>query len=381
MIFVTLEHEDYPHSPSTPILIEPCLQDPVRLVSLSVGSFFKPNPPLACLAPPPAPDGSVLLSAKEIFREATFLLGSKVTYGCEDPCSTNVKDTFNCTVWGWSGEFSSYPLHCNNAPSVAHAGRSPISKREDSQARYLCDPGYYTSNLTLIQCIQREWISLRETSEYLVSQFKLILPASIESADGCGNTPLLINGAHKGENKFYQKHAFDDKIIYSCIDGFYLNAPSGAESTCLAGNRWSLNESASNFPICEPGSVAHYICYEGFSTIDIKTSTCRRNGTVVSWDLIQLPRCRIPENVCLSLPTTLNQAGTLLVDETLRNKDGISFFNGVEHGFGCQPGYRLVRDATLTCVEGNWNWTVNGRPAKAPLCYRGCGNPPLLKNG
>ena len=58
--------------------------------------------------------------------------------------------------------------------------------------------------------------------------------------------------------------------------------------------------------------------------------------------------------VCLSLPI-LPPGGVVLVDETFRNKDGISFSNGVEHGFGCQPGYRLVSDAaTLTCDEGDF---------------------------
>ena len=65
------------------------------------------------------------------------------------------------------------------------------------------------------------------------------------------------------------------------------------------------------------------------------------------------------------------RGGTVLVDETLRNKDGISFSHGVEHGFGCQPGYRLIRDATLTCVEGDWYWRVNRKSAEPPLCYRG----------
>ncbi|CAK8686681.1 unnamed protein product [Clavelina lepadiformis] len=362
---------------------------------------------------------------------------------------------------------------CNNPPSVANASIFPTSTREGSQARYFCDPGYYTSDVTLIQCIRGEWISLEEQPSSLVSQYELIFPTCIEPTDGCGSPPLLINSIIEpnGDRKSawsirtaqIQKYDIDDKIIYSCIGGYYLNAPAGAVSTCLVRNRWSLNESASNFPICVPdcgnppqatnatirvfstieGSVAHYICNEGLSTNDVTTSTCRRNGNVVSWDLVQLPRCTNPENgcgnppminnayamrihpykegdivtyhcfqdyeldapsgfhvvcrqnkwineselpilpfcrrVCLSLPT-LPPGGVLLVNETLRNKDGISFSNGVEHDFGCKPGYRLVRDATLTCVEGGWKWRVNGKPAEPPLCYRDCGPPPEVAN-
>ncbi|XP_076821161.1 complement receptor type 2-like [Clavelina lepadiformis] len=426
-----------------------------------------------CHAPLSPPDGAVLLSADEILNKETFSLGTEVTYGCKDPCSTHVKDTFTCTPRGWSGTFSSCPLNCNNPPSVANASIFPTSTREESQARYFCDPGYYTSDVTLIQCIHGEWISLEEQSWSLVSQFKLILPNCTEPTDGCGSPPLLINGAFersiyrtfnwRTQSQLIQKYDTYNKITYFCIDGYYLNAPAGSVSTCLAGNRWSLNKSASNFPMCEPdcgnpskatnatmrvfstteGSVAHYICDEGLSTNDVTTSTCRRNGNVVLWDLVQLPRCTIPmhgcgnpplinngfvvrpppynegdavtydcfpgyeliatdgfyllcrqdlwinmresrnfpfcRRVCLALPT-LPSGGVLLVDETRRNKDGVSFSNGVEQEFSCQPGYRLVRDATLTCVEGNWNWTVIGKPAKAPLCYRDCGPPPEVAN-
>ncbi|CAK8686673.1 unnamed protein product [Clavelina lepadiformis] len=461
--------ENDPYNPIVPIPNEPCFQHSDQLVPFPIiYDSFLPDP-IACLAPPPPPDGAVLLSADEISIKDTYSLGTEVIYICEDPCSTHVIDTFTCTRLGWIGEFSSCPLHCNNPPSVANASIFPTTTREGSQARYFCDPGYYTSDVTLIQCIRGEWISLEEQPSSLLSQYELIFPTCIEPTDGCGSPPLLINSIIEpnGDRKSawsirtaqIQKYDIDDKIIYSCIDGYYLNAPAGPVSTCLVGNRWSLNESASNFPICVPdcgnppqatnatirvfstieGSVAHYICNEGLSTNDVTTATCRRNGNFVSWDLVQLPQCTNPENgcgnppminngyavrlppykesdivtydcfqgyelvapggsyvvcrqnkwandsespmfpfcrrVCLSLPT-LPPGGVVLVDETLRNKDGISFSNGVEHSFGCQPGYRLVRDATLTCVEGNWNWTVNGGPALPPLCYRGCVQPP-----
>ncbi|CAK8686669.1 unnamed protein product [Clavelina lepadiformis] len=425
-----------------------------------------------CHAPLSPPDGAVLLSADEILNKDTFSLGTEVTYVCEDPCSTHVKDTFTCTPSGWSGKFSSCPLNCNNPPSVANASIFPTSTREGSQARYFCDPGYYTSDATLIHCIHGKWISLEEHSSWsFASQFELIFPNCIEPTDGCGSPPLLINGAiersmhgiihRKTQRQLIQKYDTYDKITYSCIDRFYLKAPAGSVSTCLAGNRWSLNESASNFPMCEPdcgnlppaanatmrvfstteGSVAHYICDEGLSTNDVTTSTCRRNGL---WDLVQLPRCRISKNgcgnppminngfvmsippykegdavtygcfqgyelvapggsnvvcrqnewvnesespmlcfcclVCLSLPT-LPRGGVVLVDENLRNKDGISFSHGVEHSFGCQSGYRLMSDAaTLTCDDGDWKWTVNGKPADEPLCYQDCGPPPKVAN-
>ncbi|CAK8686667.1 unnamed protein product [Clavelina lepadiformis] len=56
VLFGLLEREDSPHSPSTPSLIESCLPDPVRLVSLSVVTFSKPNPPIGCFPPPPGPN-------------------------------------------------------------------------------------------------------------------------------------------------------------------------------------------------------------------------------------------------------------------------------------------------------------------------------------
>ncbi|CAK8686677.1 unnamed protein product [Clavelina lepadiformis] len=473
VLFGLLEPEDDPHLPIAPIPIDLCLQFPDQLVRLPIINDYIQHALIDCLAPPPPPDGAVFLSADEILSKETVSLGTKVTYGCEDPCSAQVKDTFTCTPSGWIGEFSFCQMNCNNPPSVANARIFPTSTKEGSQARYFCDPGYYTSDVTLIQCIRGEWISLEEQPSSLLSQFELIFPTCIEPTDGCGSPPLLFNGViepnRDGKSSWniftaqIQKHDIDDEIIYSCIHRYYLNAPAGPVSTCLVGNRWSLNESASNFPICVPdcgkppqatnaairvfstieGSVAHYICNEGLSTNDVTTSTCRRNGNVVSWDLVQLPQCTNPENgcgnppminngyamrlppykegdivtydcfqdyelvapggsyvvcrqnewandtesplfpycrrVCLSLPT-LPRGGVLLVDETLRNKDGISFSHGVELSFGCQPGYRLVRDATLTCVEGDWYWRVIGKPAEPPLCYRDCGPPPEVAN-
>ncbi|CAK8686676.1 unnamed protein product [Clavelina lepadiformis] len=395
-----------------------------------------------CSIPPSPPDGAILLSSEEIFNRDTFSLGTEVIYSCEDTFSKHVQNKFTCTSSRWLGGFPSCLLHCDNPPSTINANIFPISTREFSQARFFCDPGVFTSNATLIYCIGGEWKSAPE---------------------GCGNPPLLINGAYEAESEHNQEHYIHENITYFCISEYYLNAPTGTKSTCLTGNRWSLNESTSNFPICEPncgyppqatnatirvfstieGSVAHYNCDEGLSTTDVTTSTCRRNGNVVLWDLVQLPLCTIPENgcgnppminngyavrlppdnegdivkydciqgyelvassgsyvvcrqnewineskcpifpfcrpVCLSLPT-LPRGGVVLVDETLRNKDGISFSNGVEHGYGCQPGYRLVRDATLTCVEGDWYWRVNRKPAKPQLCYRDCGPPPEVAN-
>ncbi|XP_076821639.1 sushi, von Willebrand factor type A, EGF and pentraxin domain-containing protein 1-like isoform X1 [Clavelina lepadiformis] len=419
-----------------------------------------PNEQIVCSVPPSPPDGAVLLSSEEIFNRDTFSLGTEVIYGCEDPFSKHVQNTFTCTPSGWLGRFSFCPLHCDNLPSATNASIFPISTREFSQARVFCDPGLFTLDVaTLIYCIRGEWKSAPEPFHPFVYQDDLTLPICIESEEGCGNPPLIINGAYEAAKKPNREHYIHETITYFCISGYYLNAPAGARSTCLAGNRWSLNESASNFPICEPicgyppeamnatvrvfstteGSIAHYICDEGLSTNDVTTSTCRRNGNIVSWDLVQLPRCTIPENgcgnppmirngfvvrlppykegdivtyncfqyyeldapggfhfvcrqnewinesespmrpfcsrVCLSLPT-LPPGGVVLVDETLRNKDGISFSHGVEHSFGCQPGYRLIRDATLTCVGGGWYWRVNGKSALPPLCYRGCAQSP-----
>ncbi|CAK8686655.1 unnamed protein product [Clavelina lepadiformis] len=69
------------------------------------------------------------------------------------------------------------------------------------------------------------------------------------------------------------------------------------------------------------------------------------------------------------------------MDETVRNKDGISYSNGTTIFFKCQTGYRVVRDATLTCVDGVWSWAVKGKLTKiVPLCYRDCGPPPKVSN-
>ena len=52
----------------------------------------------------------MLLSANEILTKTNFSLRTEVMYGCEDPCSTHVKDTFTCTLSGLIGEFSTCPL-------------------------------------------------------------------------------------------------------------------------------------------------------------------------------------------------------------------------------------------------------------------------------
>ena len=70
---------------------------------------------------------------------------------------------------------------------------------------------------------------------------------------GCGNPPLLINGAYESERQINHVNEVDQTITYSCVDGFQLLAPLGKKSICLIGNKWSLEKSASDFPRCEPG--------------------------------------------------------------------------------------------------------------------------------
>ena len=108
-----------------------------------------------------------------------------------------------------------------------------------------------------VQFSNLHWVSLRydlyRTYIFYIILYCLRNQLSALNWAGCGNPPLLINGAYKAESEPNQEHYIHDTITYFCISGYYLNAPAGAKSTCLAGNRWSLNESASNFPICEPG--------------------------------------------------------------------------------------------------------------------------------
>ncbi|XP_076816391.1 sushi, von Willebrand factor type A, EGF and pentraxin domain-containing protein 1-like isoform X1 [Clavelina lepadiformis] len=353
---------------------------------------------------------------------------------------------------------------CNNPPSVGNTTIFTSSTVEYSLARYICNPGLYTLNFTSIVCFLGKWRSFDDGLPFppddLSESSLLIPPTCVKPAEGCGNPPLLINGAYESERQINHVHEVDQTITYSCVDGFQLWAPVGEKSICLIGNKWSLETSA--FPRCEPdcgnppqaanatirvsstteGSVAHYICNQGLSTSDMTTSTCRRKGNKVYWDLNKLPLCRFPEQGCGNPPTIQNgyllnipssnegdiltytcydgyglidpdgpnvicrsswitesgskifpkcrpvcgalptepSGGSFLLDKVQGYKEGMSFSHGVEVRFSCKPEYILVRNATLTCIEGNWNWTINGEIGKPPLCYQDCGPTPLEEN-
>ncbi|CAK8686654.1 unnamed protein product [Clavelina lepadiformis] len=309
---------------------------------------------------------------------------------------------------------------CKFPPPVKNANIFPTSTKDGAQADYFCDPGFYTFDLTSIICFQGEWRnSILRSQTWLIVPLsevegKLFLPTCtkpiagevhtqnkwfynivIESylkskscklkstsiRSGCGNPPLLTNGAHVAENPPNFKHVLGAKITYVCVDGFYLNAPEGAENICLGGNRWSLNQTASeSFPICEPvckhppkarnatvrvfptteQSIAQYVCDEGLSTNDITTFTCSRDGIIASWNITQVPECNVSETGCGNPPFIKHGYA----------EQSPPFNEGDVVTYRCFHGYELiVVDSSQIICRGSWITASGSR--KFPYCRPG----------
>ncbi|XP_078604135.1 sushi, von Willebrand factor type A, EGF and pentraxin domain-containing protein 1-like [Branchiostoma floridae x Branchiostoma japonicum] len=172
------------------------------------------------------------------------------------------------------------------------------------------------------------------------------------------------------------------QAIYGCIGDYVL---IGANiRVCMGSGKWSGDEPVCYGPVsdedwygvCGPvptlahaqhhaenvtvGSVAHYVCAEGYYHLgQITTISCQLNG---AWSA---PKTACKRVICGSLSAPLH--GQI---------HGLDFRYGADVLYTCDDGFILVGTARRTCqADGTWS-------GESPLCQAvDCGQPPALPNG
>ncbi|CAK8679905.1 unnamed protein product [Clavelina lepadiformis] len=263
----------------------------------------------------------------------------------------------------------------------------PYHSPSGYQAHYYCDTGLIPDDAKASHVFCEERIlSSRSHERSSVTCCQTSGNFScVEPSFGCGNPALITNGGFSAHLflSFASNGAFmpDIEIEYFCTYGFKLDAPAGHTSTCLQGNRWSLNRSSSDFPRCQPddcgeppaalnatiivtstteNSVARYVCDPGLFTNDVTATTCRRSGYfTLFWDLKVVPTCSVPETGCGNPPKAL--AGPAV------GKVG-SYLKGETVTYTCKNVLGSYEAGNNTC-EGNNVWRKSDESKGLARCY------------
>lgn len=175
---------------------------------------------------------------------------------------------------------------------------------------------------------------------------------------------------------FYNDTTPGSQAIYVCNDGFSL---SGAETrTCVEQDGWSERAPTCIAVTCGPlefplngrviqtgtvfGSIALYNCDEGYTLTGSVTRTCQPVGL---WSGIE-PYCAAVDCGTLVSPTNgaVNLIGTTL---------------GSVARYTCNPSFRLVGDASRTCLS-TARWSGN-QPSCNSITASSCGDPGTPVNG
>ncbi|CAK8674662.1 unnamed protein product [Clavelina lepadiformis] len=390
-----------------------------------------------CSKIPRAPrGGKYLIDGEVIGQDERFEDEVFISFACQENYVMFVNATLYCKegAWQWikDGEETGPPIcgiDCGPPPKLSNAALHLTSTTEGSEAHYVCDTGFYTTDKTVFYCrVDGKW------------SFKS-LPSCLLSTFGCGNPPWLENGRYLT--------GFDDEwrtikppfaegktITYDCDDGYNLIAQNGSISTCQIGNKWSLKIGSPDFPKCQsncvlpdpvfqeysydghakgteifhwfqehaiesdqsicngkfwvpprinsifpctsPPSVDNatiistsessvlYICDPGFTTIDVTESFCLSNAL---WDLSSLPSCFVPITGCGNPPTLFN--GFYFGESPYDEGETITY--------QCDEGFiPIAPNGLVNTCNGKNSWSQISHSEGFPECSAVCNNLPFL---
>ena len=256
----------------------------------------------------------------------------------------------------------SYLMDCPPLELVAHGQVIVSGENYGSRATYTCDFGY-----RLIGTDKRKCLS---DGSWSGSNPYCLLVKNI-----CADLRNPVNGYVKIEGNLPGSYA-----VYTCKDGFELRGSS--RRLCIGYGEWT-----NSAPTCEKncpdlltlhnghvsitgllvGSVATYICKDGYALVGYRNRTCEQGGI---WQDTFPPRCaKIPPPVFCAPPPSI--------------RNGIVTTNGDTKGavtkYACDSGYSLVGSIKRSCL-GNSTWS-----GTEPECSRDavviCKKPFSVENG
>ncbi|XP_068125887.1 C4b-binding protein alpha chain-like [Hyperolius riggenbachi] len=297
--------------------------------------------------------------------EYSFL--DSVTFSCKKPLEVNGSSSVTCTATGqWSSTFPScVAVECddpvvNNSKKVSgFVGPYTLN----SAISFECKHGFVLQGSSSISCnISSKWVPR--------------IPKCLTVCD----YPSTISYALLEESFHNLPYYFDGTTVaYNCKPGFERDPNQKNSVTCL-GNSWSTH-SKFCLPIScgDPGSIPNsitlsaqdflfgssvrYECNKGYAlNSSIPYKKCQENGTWSNPDLACAAVCSLTPLIPFAL-----------LDEVSSNLH--PYFNGTVVRYKCKPGYSLVEENTITCIDSSWSKPVE-------FCTRvSCGDPGKTKNG
>ncbi|CAH1159654.1 unnamed protein product [Phaedon cochleariae] len=255
----------------------------------------------------------------------------------------------------------------------------------DNIAYYSCYKGYQLNDLTYLKgrkCTKvSKWEGLYEP--YCKKIY-------------CGYPGFLRNGYSIGNKYFYQ-----DKILFSCFDGFNLTGNNLI--SCREDGKWypekptclgiqctafqkpknseliiisehSYEDYRVNQTKFDIGTQIEIVCNERANLTNENVLTCLENGT---WDN-EPPICRskeepaVPKSECpiAQIPKPPNNG---FIDQDSLYAVGNGTSNHVE--YRCKPGFKLYGENVTTCIIDGY-WSEPNISCNAIVC----GNPPVFRN-
>ncbi|XP_062523390.1 sushi, von Willebrand factor type A, EGF and pentraxin domain-containing protein 1-like isoform X2 [Corticium candelabrum] len=265
-----------------------------------------------------------------------------VSFGCNPGYRLKKHWTITCLI---SGQWSGASPHCELAKCLVP--RPPLngqalynSTRFGSLVLFQCNSGYKLVGSTTSSCklqgSQLQWSRQPPTCQLIVCP----------TLSGPMNGWLSISDV--GNSKL---------VTYNCNPGYHLKNGS-ATRYCLVSGEWNGTAPACEVGVCsvptfpvngvvefkstDMGSLASFQCNLGYNMTGSPTSICQLIGTQLQWS-DKTPNCTVIK--CPSLSHPLN--GYLL-------RHDVSYNTTVS--FGCNPGYRLKKHWTITClISGQWS--------------------------
>lgn len=328
-----------------------------------------------------------------------MLYNSIVTYKCDIGYNMTGSSQRTCLSSGsWSGTAPSCnPIVCDTPTKVISNGRSfGNSSTYQSVVTYICDPGYNLNGASRRQClISGQWdfeIPICEVVHCarphlrngIFSNFKteyssivtfqcrsgyVLFGASertcLESGFWSGRSPVCVKVKEKPNVEYASVLSNGYNITYSCLYGYRLvgdptlqfqedgqwhgNTPNCVPIEC---NTTSLN--IDNFMNGEivvgnitVGSSAVFTCKTGFTLTGPSSRVCLSDG---SWSGSN-PICNI-----------VYCSGKFQIDNGIISGPSNHFNSSLQ--FTCVPGYRLIGDDIIICLE-NGSWS-----GSSPVCER-----------
>ncbi|XP_035755821.1 complement receptor type 2 [Egretta garzetta] len=315
---------------------------------------------IPCEPPPDIPNGK---HTGRLLDE--FHFGTSIKYTCNPGYPLRGEPSIHCTTRdGKNGVWSGPPpqcgaSQCSRPPAIAngkHSGPATAVFPSGASVSYACDPGYVLVGEAQLNC---------------TSSGAWSLPAPRCEASQCSRPPAIANGKHSGPaTAVFPSGA---SVSYACDPGYVLVGE--AQLNCTSSGAWSLPAPRCEGRLCptppaiehgqhdgrdatgfSPGKSVNYSCDPSYALVGKTTLYCTVNGT---WS-IPYPRCE--EVQCPSPPD---------IEKGNHNSQDLDVFTtGMVVNYSCDPGYRLLGEASIYCTDsGNWS-------LPPPQCAGGCGAPP-----